>query len=85
MCQDKTYSGNFISTCSWGFVFRNSTRSSPACSIILTCKSFCAVHLSCSPVVASAIKRVKYGLLSSPSVRERLYRAKPAGITPIVP
>ena len=32
--QAGTYSGNLISTYSWGLAFMNRTRSSPACSIM---------------------------------------------------
>ena len=65
-----TYSGNLISTYSCGLVLTNSTRSSPACSIMRVRRSFCADHLSFRPSVAPPINRVKYGRVLSLLLRE---------------
>jgi hypothetical protein len=78
-----THSGNFISTWSSGLVFMNSTRSSPACSIMRTCRSFLFDHRSVVAVYPSII-RVKKGCELSLLFREMKYTTHAAGIVAMV-
>lgn len=62
-----TYSGNLISTYSWGLAFMNRTRSSPACSIMRTWISFLFVRFSSASAYLS-IMRVRKGRSLSESL-----------------